>query len=111
MNPIINQILSGKSTHFSEFLNLIAVTIILIAHKDIIIVQIIEIIRAKTLLRNEIEVWKVKPQIQIVSVLRRGIDAGIKREIKIKTPPIKGKIQGDFLRLMMVLQLKIKFCA
>lgn len=68
MNPMINHILSTNSIPLSGLLAFNAVNIILVAHNEIIIVQIIEIISATILLRKEIELFKVKPHIQIISV-------------------------------------------
>ena len=100
-NPIRNHILSTNSISLSERLTLSAVKIILKAQSDITIVVIIEIINAVILLIKESEPCKVKPHIQIVSVSLRGTDAGVKKEINIKNPPIRGNIQGDSFILLI----------
>ena len=57
------------------------------------------------LLIEENEPCKVNPHIQTISVSLRGTDAGVKKEINIKNPPIRGKIQGDSFILLILIQL------
>lgn len=109
MNPIINHILSTKSIPLSGLLAFNAVNIILKVHRVIITVQIIEITSAIILSINEIELCRVKPHIQIISVSLCGIDAGVKSEINIKIPPINGKIQEDSFILLILPQLKMYY--